>query len=193
MRSTVMTGHGMDPGQNKGATVGILGKLFGSNDAAKDTISHAAPAEASGPQRTIRYDPALLNSLLHDHAELGALFERIGKLMQDGRYEEIRPELVNFKTRLEAHILTENVRFYTYLEQSLASDTHNAEMMRDFRREMNTIARGVVVFVKKYQSPGTFDATLQSEFAADYQSVGALFKQRINREESSLYPLYQPD
>jgi hypothetical protein len=173
--------------------VGILGKLFGSNDAAKDTDTHAIPARESGPHRTIRYDPALLDSLLRDHADLSALFERIGKLMRDARYDEISPELVNFKTRLEAHILTENVRFYTYLEQSLSGDAHNAEMMRDFRREMNTIARGVVTFVKKYQAPGTFDATLQAEFTQDYQSVGALLKQRLGREESSLYPLYQPD
>lgn len=172
--------------------MGILGKLFGSNEAAK-TASEPAPSPPGSPRRTIRYDPALVDSLLHDHAELGALFERIGQLMKAGQYEEIRPELINFKTRLEAHILTENVRFYTYLEQSLVDDAHNAEMMRDFRREMNTIARGVVVFIRKYQTPGTFDASLQAEFARDYHSVGALLTQRISREESNLYPLYQPD
>ena len=173
--------------------MGILGKLFGSNDAVGVAAPHGTQPQESAPHRTIRHDPTLLDSLLRDHIELVALYQRIGKLMQDGQYDEIRAELVNFKTRLEAHILTENVRFYTYLEQSLSDDAHNAEMMRDFRREMNTIARAVVTFVKKYQGTGTFDAALQIEFARDYQSVGELLKQRLGREESSLYPLYQPD
>jgi hemerythrin-like domain-containing protein len=171
--------------------MGILGKLFHTKDAA--TVPRDESPQGRHVQRTIRHDPALLESLLHDHIELNAIYQRIGKLRQDGHYDEIRAELVNFKTRLEAHILTENVRFYTYLEQSLSDDAHNAEMMRDFRREMNTIARAVVAFVKKYQAAGTFDPSLQAEFARDYQSVGELLKQRLGREESSLYPLYQPD
>ena len=184
----------MDPDPAQGEiSMGILGKLFSSNDAAKDAKPHDTRPQEIAPHRTIRYDQALLDSLLRDHVELGALYQRIGKLMQEGQYDEIRAELVNFKTRLEAHILTENVRFYTYLEQSLSDDAHNAEMMRDFRREMNTIARSVVTFVKKYQISGTFDASLQAAFARDYQSVGELLKQRLGREESSLYPLYQPD
>jgi len=183
----------MDPSLHRGTIMGILGKLFSSDDAAKDARPHGTQSQETAPRRTIRHDPALLDSLLHDHVELVALYQRIGRLMQDGQYDGIRAELVNFKTRLEAHILTENVRFYTYLEQSLSDDAHNAEMMRDFRREMNTIARAVVSFVKKYQGSGTFDASLQIEFARDYQSVGDLLKQRLGREESSLYPLYQPD
>lgn len=173
--------------------MGILGKLFGQ----KEPATVEEPRELSRPgeavRRSIRYDPALVDSLKRDHTDLVALYQRIGKLLQTEQYDEIRGDLVNFKTRLEAHILTENVRFYTYLDQSLANDAHNAETMRDFRREMNTIARGVVNFVKKYQSPGALDSSLHSEFGKDYQAVGELLNQRIGREESSLYPLYQPD
>lgn len=170
--------------------MGIFGKLFGQK---QDEADHAPLAAHPNGHRTIRYDPALVDSLKHDHGELVALYQRIGKHQDTEQYDELRAELINFKTRLEAHILTENVRFYTYLEQSLSDDVHNAELMRDFRREMNTIARGAVAFIKKYQAPGAFENHLRLEFAKDYQAVGELLTQRIGREEASLYPLYQPD
>lgn len=173
--------------------MGILGKLFGQKDDAADGDAHAASSAGASSNRTIHYDPVLVDSLKRDHNDLVALYQRIGKLLQIEHYDEIRGELVNFKTRLEAHILTENVRFYTYLEQSLSDDAHNAELMRDFRREMNTIARGAVNFIKKYQTPGVFDRQLRAEFSKDYEAVGELLTQRIGREEASLYPLYQPD
>lgn len=173
--------------------MGIFGKLFGQKDAVADEDIRATPRTGEASHRTIHYDPGLVDSLKRDHDGLVTLFQRIGKLLQDGHSDEIRGELVNFKTRLEAHILTENVRFYTYLEQSLREDAHNAELMRDFRREMNTIARGAVNFIKKYQAPGAFDAELRDAFAKDYDAVGELLTQRIQREESSLYPLYRPD
>ncbi|KRE92478.1 hypothetical protein ASG87_00750 [Frateuria sp. Soil773] len=168
--------------------MGIFGKLFGSKTT-DDTLT--VPSVPLSPVRTIGYDAGLVGSLKHDHAELVALYQRIGQLQQAGRYAEIRAELVNFKTRFEAHLLTENVRFYTYLEQSLTTDAHNAELMRDFRREMNTIARGVVDFVKRYQ-PVAFDDAQRAQFAEDYKAIGGLLSQRIEREESNLYPLYQP-
>ncbi|MBD8899908.1 hemerythrin domain-containing protein [Rhodanobacter sp. DHG33] len=173
--------------------MGIFGKLFKQKSSAADDSVRAAPHADEPAHRTIHYDPNLVDSLKRDHGELVTLYQRIGNLLQDGHHDEIRGELVNFKTRLEAHILTENVRFYTYLEQSLREDAHNAELMRDFRREMNTIARGAVNFVKKYQGPGTLDASSHEEFAKDYAAVGELLAQRIGREESSLYPLYQHD
>lgn len=169
----------------------IFGKLFGQKDAESDNEAPVtAPATA---HRTIRYDPNLMDSLQKDHDMLNTLFQHIGTLLEQNRIDEIRGELVNFKTRLEAHILTENVRFYTYLEQSLSDDMHNAELMRDFRREMNTIARSVVGFVKKYQSIHVTAQQFRAEFADDYRAVGQLLVQRLGREENSLYPLYQPD
>lgn len=173
--------------------MGILGKLFGQ----KEPATVEEPRELSRPgeavRRSIRYDPALVDSLKRDHTDLVALYQRIGKLLQTEQYDEIRGDLVNFKTRLEAHILTENVRFYTYLEQSLRGDADNTEMMRDFRREMNTIARETVSFVKKYQTPGAFTAEERMQLAKDYALVGELLTRRLGREENNLYPLYQPD
>ncbi|MEO7067377.1 MAG: hemerythrin domain-containing protein [Rhodanobacter sp.] len=174
----------------------IFGKLFGGKEGAAEAAKAAAaqtPAPITNqPGRTISYDPTLIESLLHDHRQLNACYERIGGLLQNDKFGEVRDELIDFKTRLQAHILSENVRFYSYLEQSLEGDASNLETLHDVRREMNGITRGVMDFVKKYQLPDVLNNETQADFANDYQAVGKQLTQRLQREESSLYPLYQP-
>ncbi|HET7930507.1 MAG TPA: hemerythrin domain-containing protein [Rhodanobacteraceae bacterium] len=170
-------------------TMGFFRKLFG-HDGTPSTPATSMPAPSPAPApRRVSYDPNLIQSMLNDHAQLGQIFSRVGDAQKAGTYSEIRPLLIQFKSRLEAHVLTENVRFYTYLEQSLAGDPSNAAVMHDFRREMNAIARGVVDFVKKYQACG-FAPEQRREFADDYAAVGKLLEQRLDNEETNLYPLY---
>jgi hypothetical protein len=153
-----------------------------------------APSARQGsvpPPRAPSYDSGLVPALKNDHQELVALFEQIGRTYEARRFHEIPALLTAFKTRLEAHLLTENVRFYNYVESTLRDDAENLSLIRDFRREMNTIARGVIDFVKKYQANHDPDALLHG-FLADYRTVGGLLVQRIQREEGNLYPLYMP-
>lgn len=168
----------------------IFGKLLGTKDGKEP---EAVPFSAANqPVRTISYDPDLMESLLRDHGQLSACYKNIGKLLQADKLGDIRGELINFKTQLQAHILSENVRFYTYIEQSLQGDTSNLETLHDFRREMNIIARKVVDFVKRYQPTGALDDKTRLDFANHYEEAGKLLTQRLQQEESSLYPLYQP-
>jgi hypothetical protein len=147
----------------------------------------AAPAAARSPA----YDSRLIESLKHDHHDLVELFQQIGEVAERGRFHELPQKLMAFKTGLESHVISENVRFYNYVENSLASDEENLALIRSFRREMNAIARGVVDFVKKYQR-AQFNEGVREMFLRDYAVVGGLLTQRIQREEANLYPLYQP-
>ena len=163
----------------------------------KGSSSQALPQglPASNQQRrggfAINYDPDLVPALKRDHADLVKQFGAIGDGAKQGNYREI-PQMLNaFKVHLEGHLIAENVRFYNYVENSMQHDPDNVTLVRSFRREMNAIARGVVDFVKKYQTV-EFDQRMRDEFMTDYQTVGSLLAQRIQREESSLYPLYQP-
>jgi len=140
--------------------------------------------------RVPRYDSSLIPSLKHDHHNLVEVFEQIGRLAEMGRFRELPATLVAFKTALEGHVITENVRFYNYVENSLAGDDENLQLIRSFRREMNVIARSVVDFVKKYQRYD-FDEHTRQAFLREYAAVGGLLAQRIQREEGNLYPLYQ--
>lgn len=85
--------------------------------------------------------------------------------------------------------MTENIKLYTYLEQTLEGDANNSELMRTYRREMNVIASGVRRFTKQYESCD-FSRIDAGQFEADYQEVGAILEQRLGKEESELYPLY---
>lgn len=169
--------------------MGFFRKLMGGKDAPATTAP--APVVPAGTPRRISYDAGLVDSLLRDHAELGRIFAAIGDARRMGHFDEIRPLLIQFKTRLESHVLTENVRFYNYLEQSLSGDVGNVGTMHSFRREMNGIARSVVEFVRKYQS-SQFTPDERVAFARDYDNVGKILEQRLDSEESNLYPLYQP-
>lgn len=139
----------------------------------------------------IAYDAELVPALKHDHKVLVQLFGQVGDEAERGHFERIPQMLMSFKVHLEGHLIAENVRFYNYVENTMQGDAENTALIRSFRREMNSIARGVVDFVKKYQVQA-FDDGLRQEFMADYRTVGGLLAQRIEREETSLYPLYLP-
>jgi hypothetical protein len=175
--------------------LGLLNRLFGrSKSAGRDT--HPRPVSelygrTATAARGLAYDPRLIDNLQKDHRDLVNLFGLIGECAQRNDYTRVPQLLVDFKTGFEAHLIAENVRFYNYVENSLEGDQENYALIRSFRREMNQIARGVVDFVKKYQLT-QFSTDVRKSFLDDYQAVGALLTQRIEREERNLYPLYQP-
>lgn len=176
---------------NQGDTnMGFFRKMLGMEDPGQPKVTPEPHQTTTAT--AISYDPKLIDSLHADHMRLGALYERIGKFAEAGEYAEVRALLAHFKSSLQAHILTENVRFYVYLERLLADDPENARTIREFRHDMNNIAREVVRFVKAWQG-GDFSASTECQrFAADYKKIGQLLEQRLDSEENSLYPLYQP-
>lgn len=173
--------------------MGFFRKMFGQETIGDGASEFHAPAPAPETARRISYDPKLIDSLLDDHARLGTVFGQIETAVKAGDFNEVRKLLVHFKSGLQAHILTENVRFYTYVEALTASDPENARIMHEFRRDMNAIARQVVDFVKKYQACDFSSRTEREQFAKDHATVGALLEQRLDSEENDLYPLYIPD
>jgi hypothetical protein len=137
----------------------------------------------------IRYSPELIPQLKDDHAGLLRLHGQIEALAMGGRFAEIAPALRTFKSKFDLHTLTENVKFYCYLEENLGRKPGALRTIREFRREMNTIARGVVNFVRKYQESGVTAAN-GAGFLTELRAIGALLVQRVQREEHDLYPLY---
>ena len=169
--------------------MGFFRKMFGQGGENESTKTLEPPPATP---RRIGYDPKLVDALLDDHARLGAMFARVGKASEEGSYDDVRKLLIHFKSSLQAHILTENVRFYTYVEALAADDQEKTRIMHEFRRDMNAIARQVVNFVKKYQASDFASHTEREQFRRDYATVGGLLEQRLDSEESNLYPLYVP-
>jgi hypothetical protein len=142
-------------------------------------------------QYTINYDPHLISELESDH---GRLVELYGRIWSEGfevnDYAKTASLINQFKSDFQAHLLTENVKFYVYLEQSLSKDKHNLDIVREFRTDMNDIANAAVKFCKKYS--GNFNIALIQQFKEDYTAVGEVLTRRVSLEEKSLYVLYQP-
>lgn len=166
--------------------------LFGNWFKGKPRDLAAGGTDQPKPQeRAVRYDPGLVASLRHDHRELVSMYGQLGQDVRDGNYHRIPNALLAFRTRLEAHVLIENVRFYAYVENALAHDNDRIRAVRDFRREMGGLVRGVVEFARRYQQTQV-GADNAGEFMREYDEVGKLLVTRIEREEGSLYPLYAP-
>lgn len=170
--------------------IGLIRKVLGTEPRQSPRGAVREPDASMRAPRAIAYDAALVPALMRDHGDLVQQFTDIGDLAMERRYAAVPAMLTTFKTHFEGHLIAENVRFYNYVENSMQDDPENLALIRSFRREMNAIARGVVDFVKKYQIHH-FDQRTHEAFLEDHRAVGALLAQRIEREESSLYPLYQ--
>jgi hypothetical protein len=152
---------------------------FGESEAPKSAQEHSR----------FNYSPELIRGLKGDHAELLKLYGEIERMAIEGRYAAIPASLGTFKTKLDVHLLNENLHFYCYVEEK-AQRTEDRELIKGFRTEMNAIARGVLNFVKIYRQAGVHPANGQT-FLSELRQVGALLVKRIEREEGELYSLYR--
>lgn len=168
----------------------LLRRLLGHPSGVRSSPqAQPSPIRTYGSLQTPKYDAGLVPLLKRDHRELSEMLLQIHEKIAAGRYNNIPEMLIRLRSRLEAHLLFENVRFYNFIEHTLRDDKENLELIRSFRREMNTIARVFIDFVRKYQN-GIHGNSQIDEFSGDFTRVSALLLQRNEREELSLYPLY---
>jgi hypothetical protein len=154
-----------------------------------EEVSSAGPASLD--QARFGYSPELVGNLKGDHAYLLRRYREIEQLALKGELVAIPMALAGFKNKFDLHLLNENLQFYCHLEQRSARRPSDLARIKEFRTEMNTIARVVVNFVKKYRLEGVSPAGVQA-FLNELRAVGAALMQRIEREEKDLYPLYAP-
>ena len=160
----------------------------------KDNSTTPQPVEQqshTAPGTEIRYSSELVGSLQDDHQELLGLYGKIDHAFKERRFSDVSSMLGDFRSGLSAHLLTENVRLYIYLDRSLAHDPINSDLIRNFRKEMDDIAKVALGFLKKYETIGV-DDDLAEHFSTDFATIGKVLVERIKKEESTLYPLYMP-
>lgn len=151
----------------------------------------AKSPQAAAPGTAIRYHPELIGQLKHDHQALLALFGSIQAAFREGRLQAVVEHLDAFRAAIQSHLLIENVRLYIYLEHQLANDAASHQLIHDFRHEMDGIGKAVVGFLAKYRDL-IRDTNLAASFGRDLEAVGKVLVDRIQREEATLYPLYEP-
>lgn len=150
---------------------------------ARHAPSKAGNAAASGP------DPTLVKALKSDHRKLLDTHARIGRLMSERRYIDIPAALIALRMRLETHVLTENVRLYSFLERAFKGDPARLAELAEFRSETNAVLVAVLKFVKHHRRT-TFDESRLLSFVDEHRQVGAALTRHAAQEESRLYPLY---
>ncbi|MEN8168719.1 MAG: hemerythrin domain-containing protein [Pseudomonadota bacterium] len=158
-----------------------------------NTVDTVTPQQEvhTAPGTEIRYSPDLVDSLKSDHQTLLGLYGDIDKAFKEKRYADVSSMLTTFKSGLNAHLLTENVRLYIYLQHALVADPTSSELIHGFRKEMDEIAKVAIGFLRKYETIGV-DEDLADHFATDFATIGKVLVQRIQKEEGTLYPLYMP-
>lgn len=147
-----------------------------------------APA-AHAPGTSINYDPNLVATLHEDHRMLLEIFKAISEAAARKDLATVQQRLEHFRIGLQDHLLKENVRLYVYLEHMLRGDPPSHELIHEFRREMDGIGRVVVGFLTTYKLIAS-QPELADSFAKELAQIGKALVARIEREESTLYPLY---
>jgi hypothetical protein len=184
VRRTAATDTG-DTEHHRGEDVAAMARVrewfgFGEEEQPKSAQEHSR----------FNYSAHLLPGLKGDHAELLKLYVELERMAIEGRYASIPASLGTFKSKLDVHLLNENLHFYCYVEEKALGEREK-ELIRGFRAEMNGIARSVLNFVKVYRQAGVHPANGQT-FLSELRLIGGLLVQRIEREEEELYALYRP-
>jgi len=166
--------------------------LFGRKNKQDETEGRRSANSGQAPGTQIFYSPDLISQLKEDHQRLLKIFGQVKDSFARNDLEATAEYLEEFRSEILAHLLTENVRFYVYLERTLRrEDQENFNLVRHFRHEMDEIGKSVLDFFSKYQSIAR-KPRLALSFGKDLKDVGAILVERIRREEETLYPLYMP-
>lgn len=156
----------------------------------KSSVEEPQVVHKAAPGTEIRYNPNLINKLKTDHQALLGIYGEIKAAFDASNYPLVTEKLKALKSGFMDHILVENVSLYVYMKSSFHDDEGNLELVQGFRSEMDGIGKVVRAFLLKYEMIGV-DEDLASSFGHDLAGIGEALVARIEREENTLYPLYQ--
>ncbi|MDO9224508.1 MAG: hemerythrin domain-containing protein [Pseudomonadota bacterium] len=168
----------------------FLKRWFQSSQTDNDTAAAESAATGTAPGTHIHYDPHLVSHLIEDHRRLEGLFGRIVAASQARNAELLTKNLSDFGNAIRDHLLTENVRFYVYVQHT--GDAAHADVVHGFQHEMRGIGKALTSFLFRHSEREQWNDEAWSEFARELDAIAQVLTRRIATEETTLYPLYQP-
>lgn len=151
------------------------------------TSRHEPPRQPSSPG--IRYDAALIHRLKDDHRAFLRTYGGIKTAAEGGDWVTVEKTMLQFRSALTDHLMTESIKLYVYLQLTLAGDRERLALMRRFSSEMVGIGKVVLDFID-----GNRDVSVNKEkqerFLEAWGHIGKTLGDRIAREEQTLYPMY---
>jgi len=158
-----------------------------------------SPDESSAPLPTtqlrapgtrIGYDPLLIKRLRADHQRMLGLFTQTQELLTTHDYDGVKRKLGELRITLQDHLMTASVKFYVYVSRHLAGDPAKTAIINEYRREMLINSLQIMDFLRTY-SAARLDDSFADSFQIELLVIGSALVQRIEREQSTLFPLYQ--
>lgn len=158
----------------------------------RPTESSAPPpaTRPHAPGTRIGYDPLLIKRLKADHQRMLETFTQAQSLLTTRDYDGVKRKLGELRITLQDHLMTASVKFYVYVSRQLAADAVKTAIINEHRRDMLDNSRLIMDFLRTY-SAARLDDSFADQFQTEFLAIGAALVQRIEREESTLYPLYQ--
>lgn len=166
----------------------MVSRLFGRK---AKTPTTPTPEAQYAPGTQVRYDPNLIKHFEGHHKTLLQLFGKITQATEQQNFAAISRHMEAFRKVLHLHLLEENVKLYSYLSSTLATDPYSSELANAMKREMGEIGMSVFRFIEHYTGSGV-DSSSLATFHGQLDKIGSILVDRIEREESSLYGLYMP-
>ncbi len=137
------------------------------------------------------YDPHLIEGLKSDHASLRATLDMLEHYILHRQFANIPGMLARFGDALQSHLVEEREHFYRRVAVCVQDDPATSVFVARTSARMDGIARQVLIFTKHYIGIGVSRVN-KDAFRHDLDVVAALLCERIELEETSLYPLYRP-
>jgi len=153
----------------------------------------SAPLTTRQPQAPgthIGYDPLLIKRLRSDHQRMLELFTKTQMMLTTHDYDGVQRMLGKLRITLQDHLMTASVKFYVYVSRQLAGDAAKSAIINEYRREMLGSSRQIMDFLRTY-SAVRLDDSFADTFQVELLVIGAALVQRIEREQTTLFPLYQ--
>ena len=152
-----------------------------------------APPSARPPHAPgiyVGYDPLLVGRMRAEQQRILVLFAQAQALLTTHDYAGVKHKLNELRVTLQDHLMTANVKFYVYVSRYLAGDAAKSAIIGEYRREMLVSSRKIMDFLRTY-STASFDDNLANTFQVGLLVISAALVERVEREQVSLYPLYQ--
>jgi len=154
------------------------------------------PKDVKRGEFNINYNPALIPSLVDDHALLVNLVSEIGHFAEIRSYSVMKKKIRELHHELNRHILVEDLRFYGFfkkleLENTQLADCEDRPSVKEMQNSMRGIAKAANEFLKEMMSDGfEFNDETIGYFSLRFNEIVRVLSKRIETEELSLYPLY---
>lgn len=124
----------------------------------------------------------LIDELLDEHKKLFALLDEIRNISTQSAKEK----LLKSKNLFISHLNKEDIHLYSKFDEATLIGVKVPENVIQFKKEMIDISKEVISFFDKYRN--NIDDKIQ--FARDFGTIYSMLKNRMNKEELQLYPIY---